>query len=46
MTEYVTQLDLLEVVEVLDHLSFVNAFLVVVVYDISKYLLFKFFGFG
>ena len=41
MNEYVTHGQLVEIIELFDHLSIVNAVIVVLVYDLSRYLLGK-----
>ncbi|EHP3973523.1 hypothetical protein KO763_003355 [Vibrio parahaemolyticus] len=39
MNEYVTHGQLVEIIELFDHLSIVNAVIVVIVYDLARYLL-------
>ncbi|ENP8301877.1 hypothetical protein ACEI00_001814 [Vibrio alginolyticus] len=41
MNEYVTHGQLVEIIELFDHLSIVNAVIVVLVYDLVRYLLGK-----
>ncbi|HHX8286060.1 TPA: hypothetical protein ACVOYT_004224 [Vibrio diabolicus] len=41
MNEYVTHGQLVEIIELFDHLSIVNAVIVVLVYDLARYLLGK-----
>ncbi|HHB9287849.1 TPA: hypothetical protein ACOLYG_004053 [Vibrio parahaemolyticus] len=41
MNEYVTHGQLVEIIELFDHLSIVNAVIVVIVYDLARYLLGK-----
>ncbi|HHF3102482.1 TPA: hypothetical protein ACPJ1Y_002018 [Vibrio alginolyticus] len=41
MNEFVTHGQLVEIIELFDHLSIVNAVIVVLVYDLSRYLLGK-----
>ncbi|HCH3500097.1 hypothetical protein HJ096_15625 [Vibrio parahaemolyticus] len=41
MNEYVTHGQLVEIIELFDHLSIVNAVIVVIVYDLVRYLLGK-----
>ncbi|HHF2904843.1 TPA: hypothetical protein ACPJZ5_002641 [Vibrio diabolicus] len=41
MNEYVTHGQLVEIIELFDHLSIVNAVIVVLAYDLERYLLSK-----
>lgn len=41
MNEYVTHAELIQVVEVLDALSFASAFIAIILYDTARYLLSK-----
>ncbi|ELN6935674.1 hypothetical protein RZY63_000906 [Vibrio alginolyticus] len=41
MNEFVTHGQLVEIIELFDHLSIVNAVIVVLVYDLARYLLGK-----